>query len=143
MNQSLDIQSVSWQEGQSDLEAVRIVVFVKEQHVPQDIEMDDRDAFCLHVLAKDKAKPIGTGRIDIEKHGKIGRVAVLKERRGQGIGKAIMEALETMARRAHLSTVWLNAQTCAQSFYERQDYVPSGDTFLEADIPHCRMEKTL
>jgi len=143
VNQSLEIQPVSWQEGQPDLEAVRIDVFVMEQHVPQDIEMDDRDASCLHVLAKDKTQPIGTGRIDIEKQGKIGRVAVLQEYRGQGVGKAIMDSLETMARKAHLSTVWLNAQISAQPFYEHQGYVPSGDTFLEANIPHCRMEKKL
>jgi len=143
VNQSLDIKTVFWQEGQSALEDVRTIVFVQEQNVPLDIEMDDRDAFCLHVLAEDKRTPIGTGRIDIEKQGKIGRVAVLPEYRGQGIGKSIMDALETMARKANLSAIWLNAQISAQSFYEQLGYVTSGEEFLEAGIVHCRMTKTL
>ncbi len=143
MNQSIDIKTVSWQEGQAALEDVRMIVFVQEQNVAVDIEMDDRDAFCLHILAEDKRKPIGTGRIDIEKQGKIGRVAVLSEYRGQGIGKALMHALETLARQAGLSAVWLNAQISAQSFYEQLGYVTAGEQFLEAGIVHSRMTKRL
>ena len=58
---------------------VRIEVFVDEQKVPIELEQDDRDTFCLHVLAIIDDQPIGTGRIDIEKGGKIGRIAVLSE----------------------------------------------------------------
>ena len=140
---SIDIKTVSWQERKSDLECVRVIVFVQEQNVPVDLEMDDRDALCLHVLACVDQRPVGTGRVDIEKHGKIGRVAVLPQYRGQGIGKALMVALEAMAKEAGLTEVWLNAQISAQSFYQNQGYMACGDTFLEADIVHCRMTKTL
>ncbi len=140
---SIDIQKVLWQDDQVALEAVRVVVFVQEQHVPVDIEMDDRDALCMHVLARHKRRPVGTGRIDIEKQGKIGRVAVLPEYRGRGMGKALMVALEAMAQRAGLGRVWVHAQVSAQGFYERQGYVAQGETFLEADIVHCRMTKPL
>ncbi len=95
--QTIDIKTASWQADHLVLEKVRVVVFVQEQNVPVDIEMDDRDAFCVHVLARHRRRPVGTGRIDIEKHGKIGRVAVLPEYRAQGMGKALMVALEAIA----------------------------------------------
>ena len=141
--ETIDIKTVSWQADRSALEDVRVIVFVQEQQVPVDIEMDDRDALCIHVLARDKRGPVGTGRIDIEKHGKIGRVAVLPEYREQGMGKALMVALEAIAQQAGLAQVWVNAQVSAQGFYEKQGYLAEGETFLEADIVHCRMTKAL
>ena len=140
---TFDINTVSWQADRQALEAVRVMVFVEEQRVPVDIEMDDRDAHCTHVLARHKGKPVGTGRVDIEKHGKIGRVAVLPQYRGQGMGRVLMVALEAIAQQAGLSQVWVNAQVSAQGFYEKQGYVAEGETFLEADIPHLRMTKAL
>ena len=123
---------------------VRVAVFVQEQNVPVDIEMDDRDDQCVHVLAQHNISlPVGTGRIDLQYDGKIGRVVVLKAYRGRGIGVALMSALETIAQQAGLTHVWINAQISAQSFYQKQGYVASGDTFLEADIVHCRMSKRL
>jgi predicted GNAT family N-acyltransferase len=141
--ESIDIKTVSWQVEQSALKDVRVAVFVQEQNVPVDIEMDDRDDKCVHVLAQHNNLPVGTGRIDLQYDGKIGRVAVLKAHRGQGIGVAMMSALEAIARQAGLTHVWINAQISAQSFYQKQGYVASGDTFLEADIVHCRMTKRL
>jgi predicted GNAT family N-acyltransferase len=141
--QTIDIKTASWQADHLVLEKVRVVVFVQEQNVPVDIEMDDRDAFCVHVLARHRRRPVGTGRIDIEKHGKIGRVAVLPEYRAQGMGKALMVALEAIAEQAGLMQVWVNAQVSAQGFYEKQGYAAEGETFLEADIVHCRMIKPL
>ncbi|NQV32796.1 MAG: GNAT family N-acetyltransferase [Phycisphaeraceae bacterium] len=122
---------------------VRVTVFVQEQNVPVDLEMDDRDEHCVHVLARQNREPVGTGRIDIQHQGKIGRLAVLQPYRHLGIGRAMMTALEAIAQQAGLTHVWLNAQISAQSFYQKQGYVGTGDTFLEADIVHCRMVKTL
>ncbi len=141
--QSIDIETVSWPRARAALEDVRVIVFVQEQRVPMEVEMDDRDAQCIHVLARDKCRPGGTGRIDIAKQGKIGRVAVLPGYRGQGMGQALMVALETVAQQAGLARVWVNAQVSAQGFYEKQGYVAEGETFLEADIVHCRMTKAL
>jgi predicted GNAT family N-acyltransferase len=141
--ESIDIKTASWHEGRSALKDVRVTVFVQEQNVPVDIEMDDRDGQCVHVLAQHNNLPVGTGRIDIQYQGKIGRLAVLQPYRGQGIGLAMMSALEAIAQKAGLTHVWLNAQISAMPFYQKQGYVASGDTFLEADIVHCRMAKTL
>ena len=141
--EAMNVKTVSWQEEQSALKDVRVAVFVQEQNVPVDIEMDDRDDQCVHVLAQHNNLPVGTGRIDLQYDGKIGRVAVLKAYRGQGIGVALMSALEAIARQAGLTHVWINAQISALSFYQKQGYVASGDTFLEADIVHCRMTKSL
>ncbi len=141
--ESIDIKTASWHEERSALKDVRVAVFVQEQNVPVEIEMDDRDGQCVHILAKHNSLHVGTGRIDIQYQGKIGRLAVLKPYRGQGIGLAMMSALEAIAQKAGLTHVWLNAQISAQSFYQKQGYVASGDTFLEADIVHCRMEKSL
>ena len=141
--EEIDIKTVSWQESRLELEAVRVTVFVEEQNVPVDLEMDDRDALCVHALVQENDRPVGAGRIDLLHQGKVGRVAVLRTCRGRGIGKAMMSVLEATARQAGLAQVWLNAQISAQSFYESLGYETSGDPFLEADILHCRMQKTL
>ncbi|MBT5019132.1 MAG: GNAT family N-acetyltransferase [Planctomicrobium sp.] len=121
---------------------VRIEVFVDEQKVPIELEQDDRDTFCLHVLAIIDDQPIGTGRIDIEKGGKIGRIAVLSEFRERGVGKVIMSQLETIAQDHQLSELFLNSQVAAIEFYKKQGFIPTGDVFVEADIDHVKMVKT-
>lgn len=122
---------------------VRIEVFVNEQEVPIELEQDERDSVCLHVLASINDQPVGTGRVDIENGGKIGRIAVLSEFREQGIGKAIMSQLETIAQEHQLSKVYLNSQVAAVEFYEKQGFTPTGEHFVEADIDHVKMIKSL
>lgn len=85
-----------------DLEAdvikkIRFDVFVKEQNVPESLEIDDRDQFCIHLLAFDSGKAIGTCRIDIEKQGKVGRLAVFASYRRNGVGKLLMQAIHKIA----------------------------------------------
>lgn len=122
------------------IRAIRFEVFVDEQRVPPDTEMDERDGECSHVLAVDASgKPVGTGRLDLGLEGKIGRMAVLAPARGRGVGRAILEVLHGCAREAGLASVWCHAQVAAQPFYERAGYDAEGDTFLEADIVHVRM----
>ena len=140
---SVKIEPISWTAHQTDIQSIRMTVFVQEQQVPVDIEMDGRDVDCLHVLAFVDNHPIGTGRIDLVKEGKIGRLAVLNPFRRQGIGTALIAALEVMAGNAGLAKVWLNAQTSALDFYERLGYQPLGPEFIEANIPHRKMEKRL
>ncbi|WP_428096680.1 GNAT family N-acetyltransferase [Candidatus Rariloculus sp.] len=125
------------------IRSVRFDVFVDEQHVPASIEMDDRDPFCIHVLAFDDAAAVGTGRIDLEASGKIGRLAVLSSMRGQGVGIALMEFLHAIAKDNALDSVWCNAQGVAVPFYDRLGYRVTGDPFDEADIEHVRMERKL
>jgi len=121
---------------------VRLAVFVVEQGVPEELEMDNRDPSCVHVLAFDGEKPVGTGRIDIELGGKVGRVAVVASERGLGIGRGLMQELHNIAEHSDLESVWCHAQVGAVPFYLQLGYVTVGDRFLEDHIEHVRMEKS-
>jgi predicted GNAT family N-acyltransferase len=127
----------------ADIRRIRFEVFVHEQRVPEDLEMDDRDRPSVHVLARLGEAAVGTGRIDLEAGGKIGRVAVVAAARGRGIGTEIMRALHRIARRHGLDSVWCHAQLSARTFYSRLGYRPSGDVFDEAGIEHVRMDADL
>lgn len=121
---------------------IRFAVFVDEQRVPPELELDERDAHCTHALAlATDGTPIGTGRIDVD--GKIGRVAVAAAARGTGIGRALMEHLHRVAREHGLNEVWCNAQIGAVPFYERLGYACVGEHFFEAGIEHVRMHARL
>jgi predicted GNAT family N-acyltransferase len=125
----------------ASIRLVRVAVFIDEQRVPSDLEFDDRDEVCSHVLAFDGDVPIGTGRLDVDYGGKIGRVAVLASHRGNGVGKAVMERLHALAREHGQAHLWCNAQLTAVPFYERLGYRSIGPVFLEAGIEHVRMER--
>ncbi len=127
----------------SDIESIRITVFVHEQKVPIEVEMDDRDQRCIHALARVGSTPVATGRIDLQDGGRIGRIAVLADYRRRGIGKAVMETLEQIARDHGLTQVWLHAQRSALPFYERLGYQAQGKEFYEAGISHRTMIKPL
>jgi len=131
----------TWAAGRERLHAVRHAVFVIEQQVPEDEEWDAADAQCSHVLALSGNVPIGTGRLD--RNGKIGRMAVLKQWRGRDVGKRIMQELLDMAREQGFERVYLNAQITARSFYERFGFIAVGELFQEANIEHVRMEKAV
>jgi predicted GNAT family N-acyltransferase len=132
---------------ESDYEALRFVrfaVFVDEQRVPEAIEIDDRDAACIHALALgDDNEPIGTARIDIEARGKIGRLAVMAAQRRAGVGTALMRMLHDVAVTSGLTVVWCHAQRSAAPFYTALGYRVTSAPFLEAGIEHVRMERTL
>jgi predicted GNAT family N-acyltransferase len=126
----------------ADLRAVREPVFVVEQQVPIEEEWDELDPQCRHVIARDEAnRPIGTGRLTPER--KIGRMAVLAEWRGKGVGDALMEALMDDARALGWPEISLNSQTHAMPFYARHGFEAFGDEFMEAGIPHRKMRKLL
>jgi predicted GNAT family N-acyltransferase len=127
----------------ANLRQVRETVFIDEQRVPRELEFDDRDALCLHVLAFDGDAPVGTGRLDLDYGGKVGRVAVVATHRRFGVGTAVMNALHAAARERKQSSVWCNAQLTAVPFYERLGYVSSGPVFVEAGIDHLRMDYVL
>lgn len=118
---------------------VRSTVFIDEQRVPRELEFDDRDPLCRHVLVFDGDAPVGTGRVDLGYDGKIGRVAVVATHRRSGVGRTIMERLHAIAREAHQPRLWCHAQLTAVPFYERLGYVQSGPVFAEAGIDHVLM----
>lgn len=126
----------------ADLRRIREPVFVEEQQVPLAEEWDDLDPRCQHVIARDSEhRPIGTGRLTPEH--KIGRMAVLPEWRGRGVGEALLLALVDRARSMGLREVSLNAQVSALGFYERFGFIPYGERFQEAGIEHQAMRLAL
>jgi predicted GNAT family N-acyltransferase len=125
-----------------DQRAVREPVFVVEQNVPLEMEWDELDPMCRHVIARDdQHQPIGTGRLTPEH--KIGRMAVLKEWRGRGVGEALLLALIEQARDLGLPQVSLHAQVDAIGFYEKFGFESYGERFEEAGIQHQSMRLAL
>ena len=135
------IELGGWDTMQSEASAIRYAVFVAEQKVPVEIELDEWDARSLHALARDKqGDAVGTGRLLPDGH--IGRMAVLHSARGQGAGSALLLALLQAARERGHSEVVLNAQTHAVPFYRQFGFVLDGDEFDDAGIPHVAMRRT-
>jgi len=120
--------------------AIRYEVFVEEQNVPEELEIDGLDNEARHVLAFVDEVPIGTGRILEDGH--IGRIAVLEKHRSLGIGKLIMKELIKWAQEMSLEKVWLSSQWHAHSFYLDLGFVCVGEIYKEAGIDHIKMFRT-
>jgi predicted GNAT family N-acyltransferase len=138
---SEQIQQTTWQNDKELLSNIRYQVFVDEQKVPIELEIDDDDPLASHVLCLVDDQPVGTGRILLDGH--IGRLAVLKAHRKQGYGNKILDHLELIAQEHGLTQVFLNAQVSAIPFYEKRGYKIISDVFDDAGIPHQTMQKTL
>lgn len=128
--------------------AIRCKVFIEEQNVPEEIEMDEYDqhADTKHLLLiNDKGDAVGTARFRPYGDGilKIERVAVLAEQRGSGAGRMIMEAIEKEAQKAGYKCMKLGAQLHARPFYESLGYQPYGEVYVEAGIEHIDMLKRI
>lgn len=141
----IDLQIADWDSQQNLLRQIRQQVFVLEQGVDPDLEWDGMDASCVHVIAfagEDiKRDAVGTGRL--MHNGKIGRMAVLKDFRGQGIGGRILLALMDEARARGFQSTFLHAQAHALEFYGRFGFIAVGEEFREAGIPHRKMSCNL
>jgi len=133
----LQIELHDWERAHAEASRIRLAVFVQEQNVPREIEMDAHDAVSVHALAYDSGTAVGTGRLLPDGH--IGRMAVLREHRARGVGAAILTRLVAEARRLGMREVVLSAQTHALGFYRKQGFVPSGGVYMEAGIPHQEM----
>ena len=125
--------------------AIRRRVFIEEQYVPEEIELDADDALAFHALATVGTQAIGCGRMLDRGDGevKIGRMAVLPQFRGTGVGRDILRFLMDRARARGLRKAILHAQLSAEGFYLKEDFMPIGDIFYEAGIAHRKMEKLL
>ena len=124
---------------------VRKKVFVEEQGVPLTMEIDEHDTSADHFVVYDGPKAIAAGRIRTiaSEVGKVERVCVLKEYRGQHLGVLIMNALEEHAKKTGIHKILLNAQSYAIPFYEKLGYAVTSPEFMDADIPHRAMEKQM
>lgn len=125
--------------------AIRRRVFIEEQRVPEEIELDADDARAFHALATDGGDAIGCGRMIDHGDGevKIGRMAVIPQFRGIGVGRDILHFLMDRARSRGLRKAVLHAQLSAEGFYLKEGFTPLGDVFDEAGIAHRKMEKFL
>lgn len=137
----ISLERGDWQTLSSEASEIRRIVFMVEQHVPEDEEWDGRDDACEHFLVRLEGRPVGTARLLPDGH--VGRVAVLSEARGLGLGQHLMEACILAARQAGHAEVLLDAQTHALVFYQRLGFTAFGDEFIDAGIPHRSMRLIL
>ncbi len=135
----IEIRLGPWQGAlREHASAVRVEVFVHEQAVPPELEMDDMDARSIHAVAYAQAGvALGTGRLLPDGH--IGRMAVLAQARGRQVGSLILQALIERARALRYPRLVLNAQIQALGFYQRHGFVAHGEPFMEAGIAHREM----
>jgi predicted GNAT family N-acyltransferase len=134
-------------ENQKELEDayyVRKTVFVEEQNVPLEEEIDAYEDAAEHFIMYHEEAPIAAGRFRfVDGYGKVERICVMKEARKTGAGKAIMNAIEDYARQKDIHKLKLNAQTHAIPFYAGLGYEIFSEEFLDAGIPHKTMLKEL
>lgn len=123
---------------------LRRIVFIHEQGVPESDELDDLDGQAIHLLATVDGVPTGSARLlCLGQTGKIGRVCVLKDARGTGLGAALIhEAVGMFRAMPDITRVKLGAQTHAIGFYERLGFAPTGPQYDDAGIPHRDMVLT-
>ncbi|PKR86789.1 GNAT family N-acetyltransferase [Heyndrickxia camelliae] len=140
----MNIVKVTTEDQLKDAFTIRKTVFVEEQQVPEEEEIDQFEDAADHFVLYDENHPVGAGRFRVvDGKGKVERICVLSSYRGKGAGKIIMEAIEQHALEKGLKKLKLNAQTHAIPFYEKLQYEVVSDEFLDAGIPHKTMEKAL
>ena len=136
---SFTIISANWHDHRNQLSVVRQQVFIKEQQVPEELEWDEYDEVSYHVLALDEENnPIGCGRLKTD--GQIGRMAVVKQWRNQGIGTAILVKILQYAKSRHMTNIFLHAQTTAIPFYQHNGFILCSAEFMDAGIAHRTMK---
>ena len=135
------IELMPWEQARVAASRIRYTVFVVEQGVPLEIELDEHDAECVHALAFDGAAAVGTGRLLPDGH--LGRMAVLREFRGRGVGSAILAKLIGAAAQRGDREVLLSAQVHALDFYRAHGFSAEGEVYQDAGIAHQTMRRVL
>ena len=144
MSADISVTIVSQASDRERAYDIRRAVFQVEQGVPADEEFDDDDERAIHVLATVGGHAAGTGRIVFHPaYAKIGRMAVHRQFRRQGVGRAIIERLMQMGSERGATRFVLHAQVHAIPFYEAAGFTVVGEEFEEAGIPHRRMELSI
>ena len=135
----LRIELMPWKKARAHAAPIRFTVFVEEQGVPIDIELDGQDVLSVHAIVFDEEKPVATGRLLPDGH--IGRMAVLKDWRRRGIGALMLQSLMERAKERGYPEVALSAQVQAVPFYRAHGFEAEGEEYLEAGIPHQDMRR--
>src|SRR2546423_6688911 len=134
MRAAFTIRVLDWPEALPFARPIREQVFVEEQKVPRELELDEWDERCEHAVACDfRGAAIGTARLLPD--GRIGRMAVLGDWRRRGVGTALLQALLERARTRSMRRLTLHAPTPAAGFYRRFGLNERGGGFLEAELP--------
>ncbi|PLS16012.1 GNAT family N-acetyltransferase [Bacillus sp. M6-12] len=141
----MKVKTVASQKELEDAFIVRKTVFIHEQNVPEEEEIDQYENDAAHfVLYDSNNSPIGAGRFrTLDGIGKVERICVLSDSRVKGAGRAIMDHIEEYAKEKGVQKLKLNAQTHAIPFYEKLGYDTVSEEFLDAGIPHKAMEKKI
>ena len=141
----LEILIKPWQEASTEAYLIRQKVFIQEQGIPEDMELDEHDSSAKHALAYQDDLCVGTGRlVRLDSHyAQIGRMAVLSAFRNQGIGKAILSCLIALAKAEGVSILMLHSQVSAIPFYAKLGFIAQGPIYDEAGIPHRNMMLSL
>ena len=140
----IDVIIASTEQQREDAFAVRIAVFVDEQQIPREEELDELDAVAVHCVGYAGGAPVAAGRLVPDAgYAKVGRMAVLLSHRGTGIGARVLDALEREGAARGVRHFKLSAQLHARGFYDRRGYTPVGDIYDEVGIPHIAMERRL
>lgn len=134
----ISVRIVDWPSTEA-LRDIRRHVFIEEQQIPEALEWDEDDTISIHFLMSAGAEPVGTARLLLDGH--IGRVAIMPQWRGRGLGERLMQAVMEHARVMGMQTLRLSAQTYALDFYRRLGFVPCSEEYLEAGIPHFAMRR--
>ncbi|SDZ75925.1 Predicted N-acyltransferase, GNAT family [Thalassobacillus cyri] len=138
------IRTVENDQQLKDAFGVRRTVFIKEQQVPEDLELDEYDDLAVHFIGYENNEPIAAARLRfVEENGKLERICVMKEFRGRSFGRQMIEAMEKRIQKEGLKQAKLNAQTHAEDFYRAIGYETISGQFMDAGIPHVTMIKTL
>jgi predicted GNAT family N-acyltransferase len=138
----MNIKIVETEKEKEHAFQVRTIVFVEEQLVPVEEEIDEHDKTAIHFVGYEDQTPIAASRLRfVEEYGKLERICVLKEFRGKSHGKEIIAVMEEMIKRNGYQKAKLNAQTHAEGFYQKLGYKTVSDEFLDAGIPHVTMIK--
>lgn len=141
---SLEVRPARTAEEVEAALALRRAVFVDEQGVPVDEEVDEHDRTAMHVLALRDGELAGTMRLVDEGDAlRLGRLAVAGPARGRGVAAALLDEADRVARERGVRRIVLSAQTRALGLYERAGYVARGSAFLDAGIEHVAMERSL
>ncbi len=136
------VVEADWARDAAVIRSIRRRVFVEEQGIPEILEWDGLDTDCRHVLAlAGPAEVVATGRLLAD--GRIGRMAVLCEWRGRGVGSALLDRLQRSALDSGLQRVYVHARLEVAGFYSRAGFQAVGQPFAAADIPHIEMLKVL
>lgn len=138
------IKVVESNEEKQHAYSVRTVVFVDEQNVPPELELDEFDEQAIHLIGYENETPTAASRVRfVENYGKLERICVLKDERGKAYGSQMIKAMENIISSEGFSKAKLNAQSHALEFYQRLGYKTVSGEFIDAGIPHVTMIKEL